>query len=257
MILTAYFDESGTHGGEIALMAGHIGNARGWRSFEKRTARLFKRYKVDIFHTIDVKRTDGDFEGWKIDRKIKFLDEFLHIANETTEAGFASILRYDDYAHYKALNWPKGTRPQSMYALMYRVCLSASLKVSEDIAGTLASNAHMKVNVVLESGHRNAPEAIDFHNSIRAGAGEASHFLAELSFGLKGKSLPLAAADLFAYSVYQEEIGGKPIGNSKTPLKAEASYRKNLYRLAIDRKSLMELHQEAISRARDARKQPS
>jgi hypothetical protein len=31
------------------------------------------------FHTIDIRRTDKDFEGWKVDRKIKFLDEFQHI----------------------------------------------------------------------------------------------------------------------------------------------------------------------------------
>jgi hypothetical protein len=75
MVLTAYFDESGTHAGsELSVMAGFLGNARQWRKLEKRSAKLFDRYKVDVFHTIDVRRSDKDFEGWKVDRKIEFLD---------------------------------------------------------------------------------------------------------------------------------------------------------------------------------------
>jgi hypothetical protein len=126
MILTAYFDESGTHGGsDLSVMAGFIGDARQWRKFEKRTSKLFKRFKVDIFHTIDVKRTDKDFDGWKVDRKIEFLDEFHHIINETLERGFASILRNDDYDYYSSLSWPKKTRKDSRYGLLFRASLSS------------------------------------------------------------------------------------------------------------------------------------
>ena len=68
MIFTAYFDESGTHAGaELTAMAGFFGDTRQWRKFEKRTGKLFKRFKVDIFHTIDVRRTDKDFAGWSVD----------------------------------------------------------------------------------------------------------------------------------------------------------------------------------------------
>ena len=114
MILTAYFDESGTHAGaELSLMAGFIGDARQWRKFEKRTSKLFKRFGVDVFHTIDVRRTDKDFRDWKVDRKIDFLDEFHHIINETLERGFASILRNDDYNYYANLSWPKKAQKTS------------------------------------------------------------------------------------------------------------------------------------------------
>lgn len=65
MIFTAYLDESGTHAGaELSAMAGFVGDARQWRKFEKRAGKLFKRFRVDVFHTIDVRRTDKDFEGW-------------------------------------------------------------------------------------------------------------------------------------------------------------------------------------------------
>ena len=86
MVFTAYLDESGTHAGaELSAMAGFVGDARQWRKFEKRTAKLFKRFHVDVFHTIDVRRSDKDFAGWTVDRKIEFLDELHHIAAVTTE----------------------------------------------------------------------------------------------------------------------------------------------------------------------------
>jgi hypothetical protein len=64
MDFTAYFDESGTHAGSpVSVMAGFVGDARQWRKFEKRAAKLFRRFRVDVFHTIDVRRTDKDFAG--------------------------------------------------------------------------------------------------------------------------------------------------------------------------------------------------
>src|SRR5579863_3291764 len=100
MILTSYLDESGTHGGPVTVMAGFLADARQWRKFEKRTTKLFTRFRVDIFHTIDVRRTDKDFEAWSVDRKIEFLDEFRHIINETTEMGYAAVLLEKDYQYY-------------------------------------------------------------------------------------------------------------------------------------------------------------
>jgi len=65
MIFTAYFDESGTHAGaELTAMAGFLGDRRQWRKFEKRTGKLFKRFHVDVFHAIDVRRSDKDFAGF-------------------------------------------------------------------------------------------------------------------------------------------------------------------------------------------------
>jgi len=62
MVLTAYLDESGTHAeAELSVMAGFVGDASQWRKFEKRAGKLFKRFRVDVFHTIDVRRTDKDF----------------------------------------------------------------------------------------------------------------------------------------------------------------------------------------------------
>ena len=70
--------------------AGFVGDERQWQKFEKRSGKLFKRNRVGIFHTIGVRRGDEDFAGWKVDRKLEFLDEFQHIVNETLLGGVSS-----------------------------------------------------------------------------------------------------------------------------------------------------------------------
>jgi hypothetical protein len=118
MVFTAYLDESGTHAGaELSAMAGFVGDARQGRKFEKRTAKLFKRFHVDVFHTIGVRRSDKDFAGWTVDRKIEFLDELHHIINDTLQSGVASFIRDEDYKYYCGLYWPKRTRRDSKYTL--------------------------------------------------------------------------------------------------------------------------------------------
>lgn len=253
MILTGYFDESGTHkDSELALMAGFVGDARQWRKFEKRTAKLFRRFGVDIFHTIDVRRTDKDFAGWTVDRKLEFLDEFQHIVNETVEHGFASILRYDDYDYYRKLFWPKGTRPDSMYGILFRASLATAVDSTTKVERWAPRGREPRLNVVLESGHRNAEDAVRLYNFFGGRFGIATTgALAGLTFSQKANCLPLAAADLFAYSAYRQETGGKPLGIPAKPTKSEASYRGNAYRIVIGRESLGGLHQQAIEMVRE------
>jgi hypothetical protein len=247
MDFTAYFDESGTHdGAEVSGMAGFVGNLRQWRKFEKRVTKLFARYRVDVFHTIDVRRTYKDFEGWTVDRKIEFLDEFQHIINETLESGVAAFIRTEDYAYYKGLAWPKRTRWDSKYTLLFRACLAQTV----DVVGHLHSTIEPKLHIVLEDGHKNAGDAIRIYELVQSRL-PLPRALAGLSFSNKKNCLPLAAADLFAYSAWGTETGQKPIGTPRKPTKSEASYRGNMFRVPLNRDSLDSLHEQAIQIANE------
>lgn len=231
-------------------MAGFLGEARQWRKFEKRTKKLFRRYGVNIFHTIDVRRTDDDFEGWQVDKKIEFLDNFQHIVNETLEAGFASILRRDDYEWYTKLPWPDGVRKDSAYGVLFRGCLAAATRGVLDV-DQWARGDEPSLNVVLESGHKNAGDAVRLYDLFRQKFVANTKPLSGLTFANKSDCLPLAAADLFAYSAYGYEVGQKPIGIPKGPTKSDASYRRNAYRIPINRDSLEGLFQQSIQIARE------
>lgn len=247
MVFTAYFDESGTHAGaEVSGIAGFVGNARQWRKFEKRATKLFARFRVGVFHTIDVRHSDKDFEGWKVDRKIEFLDEFQHIINDTLESGVASFIRNEDYKYYSNLNWPKKTRRDSKYSILFRACLSQTI----DTIGHIPIGSEPRLHVVLEDGHNNAEDAVRIYNWVQNRIGQ-SRAMAGLTFDNKRTCLPLAAADLFAYTAWGQEVGQKPIGTPKKPVKSEASYRGNYFRIELNRDSLDSLHEQAIVFAND------
>jgi hypothetical protein len=72
-----------------------------------------------------------------------------------------------------------------------------------------------------------------------------------LTFGDKKTCLPLAAADLFAYSARGMETGQKPIGIAKKLIKSQASYRGNMFRIMLTRDNLHDLHEQAIQSAAD------
>jgi len=252
MVLTSYLDESGTHGGDLTVMAGFLADVHQWRRFEKRAGKLFNRFRVDIFHTIDVKRTDKDFEGWSVDRKIEFLDEFHHIINETTERGYAAILPEKDYQYYLSLPWPKKARKDARYTLLFRACMADAIDGILSI-DRLRNRSEPRLNVVLESGGPNPGDVTRLYNFFKKRLGGVTNrSLAGLTFEDKADCLPLAAADLFAYSVHAQETGAKPIGLPRKPLKSDKSYAGHLHRIPLTQDVLLSLHEQALGIASGA-----
>lgn len=248
MLIVGYFDESGTHdSAPLSLMAGYIGDARQWRNFEKRARKLFARYRVDIFHSIDVKRSDKDFKGWTVDKKIKFLDELAFLCHDALESGFVSIISKDDYAkYYFDPVRQRKARPDSIYTLLVRASMSASVDAALH-GERFRDGKEPSVNIVLESGHKNAGDALRVYREFerRHPTNSAQGALREPTFKSKGDCLPLAAADLLAYSAYSQETGAISKWVPKHPLKTE-NYRGNLYRIEIRKEQLDEFYLQRV-----------
>ena len=242
MKLSAYFDESGTHGGKVALMAGYAANKRQWKKFDKRVGKLFHRFGVRIFHGINWLRGENDFKNWPIDRKIEFLDEFQHIASDTLTFGVVTVLSYEDYKWYCDLPWPKQVRKDAMYTLLFRGCVAATMDAAEKQTG----DSGYELNLVLESGARNANDALRIFNEIRAKTGNAPA-LSSLRFEKKDqRGYPLMLADMLAYSAYRKETGAKHIGTARKATKSDKSYRGNLVRVPLGRETLKDLYDLTI-----------
>src|ERR1700728_1201254 len=83
VILTSFFDESGTHGdAPVTVMAGVMATANQWRRFEGETAKLKRNYGFNVFHTKEFKDRKGEFSGWPNHKRISLLSELAEVANE-------------------------------------------------------------------------------------------------------------------------------------------------------------------------------
>jgi hypothetical protein len=228
-------------------MAGFVGEARQWRKFEKRAAKVLRHYGVDICHAIDLKRGDNAFEGWSVDKKIEFVDGMQHVVNETLGFGYAVILRTADYdKFYAPLDRPKKVVRDTKYGILFRATLAGMI---EGIGMTLDWKQRVSgLQLVLESGHPNSGDAMRLFEFARAHLSErARKVLVGLSFKPKDSCLPLAAADLLAYAAYQVETGGKRIGTPKKPMKSNASYQGNCYRHVIKPSALEALYRQSLA----------
>jgi ParB/RepB/Spo0J family partition protein len=147
---------------------------------------------------------------------------------------------------YKGKNWPPKTRHDSKYGLLFRGCVAHVV----DVVGHMPLGNEPRLKVVLEDGHRNANDALRIYESIISRLGQRKA-LSGLSYANKKDSLPLAAADLFAYSAWGKEVGQKPIGEPKKATISDQSYRDNLFRVQLNRDSLDSLHELAIKLANE------
>lgn len=247
VVLTAYIDESGTHGpSSVSVMAGYVANPKQWRNYEKRTARLFRRYRVNVFHAIDVKRGDGPFKGWSVDKKLSFMDDFAVINNDL-EFGFTAILRASDYEQFYARkDRPKKVIQDTKYGVLFRATVAGMVEVIGSQPGRWSRN--LQLNLVLEAGHRNAPDAVRLYDLCRSKMSErARNALGPMTFDTKVKCLPLASADHLAYAAYLGFTGGKAIGEWKigSP-KMRSNYRHNCFHTEVGAPSLEGLYQQSL-----------
>jgi hypothetical protein len=244
VIITAYFDESGTHkDAPLSVMAGYVGDEKQWQDFNRRVGELFAEFGVRQFHLVDLRHSDKDFAGWSIDKKIQLTDELQHMANETLESGVVAFLSEEMYQkHYISLDWPPKAQRDTKYSVLFRACMGIAV---ETVLRTERWAPFKELRPVLEDGHKNAGDVERAYNSVRRQYDGASGALAPLRFANKD-CFPIASADLIAGSALRVETGGKPIGAARHPTRAGDSYRGNLWRVVIGREQLLGLYDLAV-----------
>jgi uncharacterized protein DUF3800 len=205
MVMTAYFDESGTHGEEspVVTIAGFIAGADQWSAYERDLSQLLAENEVKVFHARKFRTSKGDFKGWSMTKRARFNSRFLRLADDHLAYGLAMILRPDDYRKiYRLHEFPRRARPDTQYGLCFRTALWKSAVLMKD------RPADWPLNVVLETGHKNAGDAIrvfaEFQESLRP---EYASVLGKLDFASKENCPPLAIADSLAYAIFRLTAG--------------------------------------------------
>jgi Protein of unknown function (DUF3800) len=206
MILTAYYDESGTHSGSpITVLAGFVGNANDWVDFDREWRKILNKYNITHVHAKHLWHRQGQHKKWSIDQAGDLWSDLIYVVQERKQI-FASktVLLSDDYKHFYLLDGraPK-ERLDSKYALCFRSFLYFYPKNHYEqypIGG---------VNFVLEAGHRNAGDAIRVFNEIKGNKNFSwREAIGSLTFGAKQDFPALQAADMLAYWLNAAECKG-------------------------------------------------
>jgi hypothetical protein len=161
--MTAYFDESGTHGDSpTVIVAGFGATLAQWTGFEKRVRKLFGDFGIARFHAKDFRGTKGDFKGWDLQKKGIFNSRFLQIIDNQLSFAVAGITTPDEYLkHYREKRFPRGVRVDTIYGICFRTAL---LRATLDFE----NNPHdWPLNVVLELGHKNAQDAVRIFQEVK------------------------------------------------------------------------------------------
>jgi hypothetical protein len=215
MVMTAYFDESGTHGEESPLVtvAGFIASVAQWAAYERDLAELLAEYGVKKFHAKDLRGRKGDFKGWPALKRARFNSRFLQMADDHLACGLSMILPSADYQGiYRAAEFPRKARPDTQYGLCVRGALWKSIIFMID------RPADWPLNIVLEIGTGKEGDAIRVFGEVQDDLRpEYAPALGSITFGSKS-DLPLAVADSLAYAIFRMSAG-----YSKHPTEANAA----------------------------------
>jgi Protein of unknown function (DUF3800) len=200
VILTAYYDESGTHEGSPAtVLAGFVGTTNDWVDFEIEWSKVLRKYGLTHVRAKQLFHGQGQFKRWSDEQFDHLWADLMYVLQERKQI-FASksVLREDDYRMFYVSDGPaKKERLDTRYALCFRSFLHFLPAVR---SGAIA------VNFVLESGHKNGGDALRvFDETKNDKTIPWRRSIGSLSFGTKQDSPALQAADLLAYCSYREE----------------------------------------------------
>jgi hypothetical protein len=215
MAMTAYLDESGTHGSGAGtvVVGGFISTEAGWAAYERDLDALLKANQIEYFHAKKLRKRSGPFRNFPEADKVLFVTNFFDLIDRHLAYGFAVSLKPKDFLEiYKARKvLPKIIRHDSQYGLCFRLGIVAAFRFMSQI------REEWPLTVVIEGGHKNCGDAVRIFNEMKQ---EEQHtdrdgLLGPIVVELKRNCLPLAAADALVHNIFRSKSTGVPIPGTK------------------------------------------
>jgi hypothetical protein len=152
VILTAYLDESGTHGGSPAtVMSGVMGHAEQWLRFQVQLNKLKRKYGFTVFHAKEFKNTKGEFRGWSPEQYPALLHDMMMASSNLMEAVTCALPNADYDEFYRGGENPRRLRLDSKYGLCFRYCLTHFLMEAVRRLHTHKKFGETKLRAIMES----------------------------------------------------------------------------------------------------------
>lgn len=192
-MLSAYFDESGTHqGSPICVVAGLLASPLQWERLTASWAKTLAQAGVSDFHASDCVTGGGCFKGWERTEREKLYGRFVKIVTRFAAYRIWTALVMDDFhLHYQD---KEEKRP-------YRICAFGCASRVKAVASK--RGPAFDVDYIFDQGPKGKWTYAAFDRLLDQGRGSHYYRMGTLAKGDRLKMLPLQAADLHAYEVFR------------------------------------------------------
>jgi hypothetical protein len=251
LMLGAYVDESGTHGGSpLTIMAGWIASVDQWAALERRWAGVLALYGVRYVHAKELRHREGPYRGWSDQKAVSFSRDLLVALEAHSQYSLTVILDNREYeSHYRAPDKAERKRRGSVdskYGVCFRVFLSL---VTQMIAKYMPGES---VTVTLEAGHKNGGAAETIFAEFKQYAPELAALVTAVAYVDKKEAAGVQAADLLAYPAYfleqHKQAEWQPFDWNDMPTMTEGKIHN--FRAPLSTETLEDIRAGQISMAR-------
>ena len=200
MIVTAYFDESGTHRGSKAVsVAGFVADADAWVEFSAQWQIALNDYSLSHhgFHMTDFANCVKPYNTWTEKQRRERLARLLNIIQSNVLGSVGTVI---PLKYFNDIFTP---RTKAICGGAYGLAAVANFMALGEILRHEQIDSW--VNYVFESGAKGSGQILKvFNSNVRYLEMKERYRLLSLRFEDKRALLPLQAADIIAYELYKE-----------------------------------------------------
>jgi hypothetical protein len=206
-MLHAFFDDSGTHSGsDIVLMAGVFGHPNQWDYFSDLWAKKLAdpcpgKPPLTRFHMAHCQAGDGEFSGWNRTETDYLVHELGTIILNVGIFGFGGAIARK---HYNELIIGDLRRSSGDAETM--CIINSFVKVITWAKEFAPGHSLALVFEDRPQKKRDIQKIYDVYRGFTDGPETSDSNIASVSFASSKKILPLQAADLFAWEIYQDSL---------------------------------------------------
>ena len=204
--VTVHFDDSGTHTeSQIAIAACYAAHVEHWKKFERGWNRAKKNLGFNVFHMADFAAGHGEFTDWSDSKKRKAIKRLCRIVNNCVEIGYGAAVQKALYDSAIQGDFRREFCGDFHYTFAVRSCATSIGKWRRN---NRQSSSMKYIFDQMGSNHGKGEIMKVMDRAISASKKEAVSTgvppLTGYSFESKATTLPLQAADIFAWTAFQQ-----------------------------------------------------
>ncbi|HYM15301.1 MAG TPA: DUF3800 domain-containing protein [Dehalococcoidia bacterium] len=206
-----YFDESGTHdGSEIVAVAGCLATVERLERFTTEWAQLLAEFDLEMFRMSQFAQKAPPFDRFSEDERRLLLSRVYALTGMLISASVATAIPM------RLFNEIFSPSAKAICGGAYGLAVAANMLELADLARATGPDAW--IAYVFESGAKGTGEVMKVFTENERDPNNKNYFrLLSIKFENKRQFLPLQAADVFAYEIYQHAL--RQFGYKKHPVR--------------------------------------